>query len=109
MKISELLHLLDGFTFSNNNMEMVTKITFFKSVKKDTAIVGAMISFDGVSLLDMKNSTATNADTIWSLKVVQLAPSHPVDTTWTPSKTRHLMTFLQVRSVDYHRFIYLRF
>ena len=83
MEVGELLQLLHGITFSHNHVVKVTQITFFESVKQNTTVIGTMISFDGVCLLNMKNCSASNTNAVGRLQVVQLAPSHSVDTTGT--------------------------
>ena len=79
MKVDKSLRPLHGFSFADDDVIEVTEMPLFMTMKKITTIIGTKTAFVGIGFAYMKNGTASNTNTVWSLKIVQLAPSHPVD------------------------------
>ena len=79
MKVGESSQLLEGFSFTNDDMVKVTPFTFFVLMQKHTTIIGTVTAFIDVCLLDVKNCATTYANTPWCLQGMQLASAHPVD------------------------------
>ena len=90
MKVRELFHFLDGFAFTNDDVVKMAKITLLESMKQKPTIIGAMVTLHSIGLPYMKDGSATNANAVGSLKVVQLATPHTVNTAGTPSRKQKL-------------------